>query len=82
MSLFEQVARHVLARHDPSRCAESSKRSKQNQNAVRFRGNELLGMVAVGGLEVRRNYDCRLVGLSAALDKIPLSVIDLAVIWW
>lgn len=70
----------MLARHDPSRCAESSKRSKQNQHAVRFRGNELLGMVAVGGLEVRRSDDCRLVGLSVVLDKVPLSVINLAVV--
>lgn len=40
--------RHVLARHDPLRCAETTKRG-----GVRFRGNELLGMVAVGTMEVR-----------------------------
>ncbi|CAM9687850.1 unnamed protein product, partial [Laminaria digitata] len=49
--VFRQVARHVLARHDPARCAENSKRSNQNQRTVRFRGNELLGMVTVGGSE-------------------------------
>lgn len=43
-----QVVRHVLARHDPLRCAGSIKR-----DGVRFRGNELLGLVAVGAMEVR-----------------------------
>ena len=47
----------MVARHDPLRCGNTSKKSKQN---VRFKGNELLGMVAVGGLEVRR-YDWWLV---------------------
>lgn len=59
-----QVVRHVLARHDPSRCAESApaKRTQRqsreghnddrDQRAVRFRGNELLGLVTVGGAEV------------------------------
>ena len=58
----EQVVRHVLARHDPLRCAESSKRSEHSKGdgdrhglAVRFRGNELLGLVAVGGVQVRPN---------------------------
>ncbi len=53
-----QVVRHVLARHDPLRCAESSNREgddKRQAHAVRFRGNELLGLVqvAVGGVQVR-----------------------------
>lgn len=56
---YEQVVRHVLARHDPLRCAESAKRGQRreghddDQRAVRFRGNELLGLVTVGGVEVR-----------------------------
>eukprot|EP00903_Cladosiphon_okamuranus_P015535 g14342.t1 len=54
--VVEQIVRHVLARHDPVRCAESAKRSQRreghdDQRAVRFRGNELLGLVAVGGVE-------------------------------
>lgn len=52
------MVRHVLARHDPLRCAEVSKREgdgKEHAHAVRFRGNELLGLVAVGGVQVRRN---------------------------
>lgn len=65
--MSKQVVRHVLARHDPLRCAESAKRSQRREGqfdhrAVRFRGNELLGLVAVGGMEVRCDW-CRLVSL-------------------
>lgn len=54
----EQVVRHVLARHDPLRCSGPAKPNQHREGhdgsrAVRFRGNELLGLVAVGGGEVR-----------------------------
>eukprot|EP00904_Undaria_pinnatifida_P007744 jgi/Undpi1/409/HiC_scaffold_1.g00405.m1 len=66
--VVEQVARHVLARHDPLRCGNTSKKSKQN---VRFKGNELLGMVAVGGLEEDAAEDDDLTRSALkALDKL------------
>ena len=48
----------MLARHDPLRCAKSAKRSQRRKgqdgrSAVRFRGNEVLELVAVGGVKVR-----------------------------
>lgn len=46
--------RHVLGRHDPLRCAESAKqKQRRDDHGVRFKGNELLGLVTVGGTEVR-----------------------------
>lgn len=52
--LYAQVVRHVLARHDPLRCGVSQRREgHDSQRAVHFRGNELLGLVAVGGVKVR-----------------------------
>ncbi|CAB1097889.1 unnamed protein product [Ectocarpus sp. CCAP 1310/34] len=49
--VVEQVVRHVLGRHDPLRCADSSSAKQRDDHAVRFRGNELLGLVTVGGTE-------------------------------
>ncbi|CAN0213761.1 unnamed protein product, partial [Ectocarpus sp. 12 AP-2014] len=50
----QQVVRHVLGRHDPLRCVDSSsakQKQRRDDHAVRFRGNELLGLVTVGGTE-------------------------------
>lgn len=46
-SYFTQVVRHVLARHDPYRCGEVEGHQQQLEARVKFRGNELLGMVTV-----------------------------------
>eukprot|EP00752_Nemacystus_decipiens_P010134 g9031.t1 len=88
--VVEQVVRHVLARHDPVRCAESAKRSQRradqdDERAVRFRGNELLGLVAVGGVEAGATEDDELTRsalkalqklqeMAKAADGMPLRV--------